>query len=292
VRFEFIRAEKAHFPVEMMCRLLEVSSSGFYAWCRRPESARRRDDAKLTVAITVAHERSRQTYGSPRVHAELRAQGTRVSRKRIARIMRQQGLAGRHRRRFRRTTEVDPALAVAPNVLDRNFEPTEPNRVWATDITYVRTWEGWLYLAVVIDLFSRRVVGWAIADHMRTELCLDALKMACGRRLPDVGLVHHSDRGCQFASADYRAALNDSGITCSMSRKGNCWDNAVVESFFSTLKTELLYRITCRTKLETSNTVTEWIEVFYNRHRRHSNLGMVSPADFEDFHRRNAAQAA
>jgi putative transposase len=292
MRFEFILAEKANFPVEMMCRLLLVSSSGFYAWCRRPESARRSEDAKLTVAIAVAHERSRRTYGSPRVHAELRSQGTRVSRKRIARIMRQQGLAGRLRRRFRRTTEVDPALAVAPNVLDRNFRPTAPNRAWATDVTYVRTWEGWLYLAVVIDLFSRRVVGWAIADHMRTELCLDALKMACGRRLPDVGLVHHSDRGCQFASADYRAALSASGITCSMSRKGNCWDNAVVESFFSTLKTELIYRITCRSKIETANAVTEWIEVFYNRHRRHSTLGQLSPANFEDSRRRNAAQAA
>lgn len=221
-----------------------------------------------------------------------RLAGWSVGRKRVAAIMRRKGLVGRPRRRFRRTTEVDANLAVAPNILAREFTTSAPNQAWATDITYVRTWEGWLYLAVVIDLFSRRVVGWATADHLRTELCLDALAMAIGRRLPDSGLVHHSDRGCQYASDDYRRVLTNHGLTCSMSRKGNCWDNAVVESFFSGLKTELVYRHAWRTRAEASAAITEWIEVFYNRHRRHSTLGQVSPADLEDFHRRNAAQAA
>ncbi len=292
MRFEFIHAEKANFPITVMCRMLEVSRSGYYASRCRPCSARRKDTARLEVAIAVAHSTSRQTYGSPRVHAEVRAAGWAVSRKRVAAIMRRKGLVGRARRRFRRTTEVDPALAIAPNVLDREFTTSAPDQAWVTDITYVRTWEGWLYLAVVIDLFSRRVVGWSVADHLRAELVLDALNMAIGRRLPDAGLVHHSDRGCQYASADYRRVLGDNGLTCSMSRKGNCWDNAVVESFFSGLKTELVYRHAWRTRDEASKAITEWIEVFYNRHRRHSTIGMVSPADFEDFHRRNAAQAA
>jgi putative transposase len=292
VRFEFIEAEKANFPIAVMCRLLEVSRSGFYASRRRPASARTKDTARLEVAVAVAHSTSRKTYGSPRVHAEVRAAGWAVGRKRIAAIMRRKGLVGRARRSFRRTTEVDPSLAIAPNVLDRGFTTPAPDQAWATDITYVRTWEGWLYLAVVIDLFSRRVVGWAVADHLRTELCLDALKMAMGRRLPEAGLVHHSDRGCQYASVDYRRELARRGVTCSMSRKGNCWDNAVVESFFSGLKTEFIYRHAWRTRDEAAKAITEWIEVFYNRHRRHSTLGMISPADFEDSHRRNAAQAA
>ena len=292
MRFEFIQAERANFPVAMMCRLVEVSRSGFYASRRRRASARTKDTARLEVAIAVAHSTSRSTYGSPRVHAEVRAAGWAVGRKRVAAIMRRKGLVGRARRKFRRTTEVDPTLAIAPNVLDRDFTTPAPNQAWATDITYVRTWEGWLYLAVVIDLFSRRVVGWAVADHLRTELCLDALTMAIGRRLPDAGLVHHSDRGCQYASGDYRRVLAEHGLGCSMSRKGNCWDNAVVESFFSGLKTELVYRHAWPTREKASKAITEWIEVFYNRHRRHSTLGMVSPADFEDFHRRNAAQAA
>ncbi|MBK6917963.1 MAG: IS3 family transposase [Deltaproteobacteria bacterium] len=292
VRFEFIQAERANFPVAMMCRLLEVSRSGFYASRRRPPSARSAETVRLEVAIAVAHSTSRKTYGSPRVHAEVRAAGWAVGRKRVAAIMRRKGLVGRARRRFRRTTEVDPNLAIAPNILDREFRMSAPNQTWATDITYVRTWEGWLYLAVVIDLFSRRVVGWAVADHIRTELCLDALSMAIGRRLPDAGLVHHSDRGCQYASDDYRRILRRHGLTCSMSRKGNCWDNAVAESFFSGLKTELIYRHAYRTRADAAKAITEWIEVFYNRHRRHSTLGMLSPADFEDFHRRNAAQAA
>lgn len=292
MKFEFIQAEKANFPVAMMCRLLEVSRSGFYASRRRRPSARSKETVRLELAVAVAHRTSRRTYGSPRVHAEVRAAGWAVSRKRIAAIMRRKGLVGRARRRFRRTTEVDPALAVAPNLLDREFTMTAPNQTWATDITYVRTWEGWLYLAVVIDLFSRRVVGWAVDDHLRTELCLDALTMAIGRRLPDAGLVHHSDRGCQYASGDYRGVLAKHGLTCSMSRKGNCWDNAVVESFFSGLKTEFVYRHVWRTRDSATKGITEWIEVFYNRHRRHSTLGMVSPADFEDSHRRNAAQAA
>jgi len=281
VKFEFIHAEKASYPVRVLCRVLEVSRSGFYAWCRRAPSRRSRDDQRLALAIRAAHRRGRGTYGSPRVHAELAAQGVRVGRKRVARLMREAGLCGVRPHRRRRTTVVDPSRPAAENLVARNFTADAPNQVWAADITYVRTWEGWLYLAVVLDLFSRRVVGWAIADHLRTDLVLDALDVALGLRLPDPSLIHHSDRGSQYTSERYQELLDQRGIRCSMSRSGDCWDNAVVESFFATLKGELLDRQPWPTRSEARLAIHEYIGVFYNRHRRHSYLDYSTPACYE-----------
>jgi len=291
MRFEFIAGEKASLPVTTLCRVLQVSPSGFYAWRERPRAQRHMQDQVLGVQIAAIHAASRGTYGSPRVHARLQRQAA-VGRKRVARLMRQAGLRARRPRRWCSTTDSQHANAVAANVLARQFEPSAPNTVWATDITYVWTWEGWLYLAVVLDLFSRRVVGWALADHMRTELVLNALQMALGRRRPAAELVHHSDRGSQYASDAYRAVLREHGIVCSMSRRGNCWDNAVVESFFATLKTELIHRRSWPTRRAVTTAITEYIEVFYNRHRVHSFLAYHSPADYEEERARTAAQAA
>jgi transposase InsO family protein len=281
VRFEFIQAEKAHFPVEVLCQHLGVSRSGFYAWSQRPESARQQADRALAAEVAQVHRDSRGTYGSPRVHAELRARGRRVSRKRVARLMGQQHLAARRRRRWVRTTDSSHGLPVAANVLERDFSPDKPNSTWATDITYVWTAEGWLYLAAVLDLFSRRVVGWAMSQSIDTLLVLSALEMALQQRQPAAGLVHHSARGSQYASADYQKALKASGLQCSMSRKGNCWDNAVAESFFSTLKTELVYQNDFATRQQARSVLFEYIEVFYNRQRRHSTLGYLSPVEYE-----------
>jgi putative transposase len=246
VKFSFVQTEKAHYPVAMMCRLLGVSRSGAYAARRREESRRARENRTLLVRVREAHSESDRTYGSPRVYRELRARGVTAGRNRIARLMRLDGLKARHRRRFVQTTRPDPNLPVAPNVLARQFTPKSTDRVWAADITYIRTLEGWLFLAVVLDLFSRRVVGWATSARIDRDLTLAALAMAVERRSPSAGLLHHSDQGCQYASWDYQKTMTAMGIQCSMSRKGNCWDNAVVESFFSTLKTELVYRTVYR----------------------------------------------
>jgi putative transposase len=279
VKFHFIHAEKARFPLAALCRHLGVSRSGYYAWQGRPESARKRSDRELTLEVAAVHQESRGTYGSPRVHAELRARGRCVSEKRVARLMRQQGLAARRTRRFVRTTDSNHAHPVAPNVVDRDFLPPKPNCTWAADITYVWTGEGWLYLAVVLDLFSRRVVGWAMGERIDRQLVLRALAMALvGRPAP---ALHHSDRGSQYASEDYRRLLEERGITCSMSRRGNCYDNAVVESFFSTLKLELVYTRSFQTREEAYQALFEYMEVFYNRRRRHSALGYLSPAEYE-----------
>ncbi len=276
-----IEAKKAEFPVTLMCRALEVSRSGFYAWSIRPESERSKANKRLTLEIKKVHEESRRTYGSPRVHAELQENGFKVGRKRVARLMRESGLQAKGKRRFRKTTDSTHGRPVAPNLLSRKFEVDAPNTVWASDITYLWTNEGWVYLAVVLDLFSRRVVGWALADHMRTDLVMEALFDALGSRAPSSGLLHHSDRGTQYASGDYQETLEAHGIKCSMSRTGDCWDNAVVESFFGTLKTELDATDQWRTRAEARYDVFEYIEVFYNRQRRHSYLGYVSPARFE-----------
>jgi putative transposase len=281
VRFEFIDAQKAHFPIEFMCGQLEVSRSGFYAWSQRPESAHQQQDQQLAQEVAQAHRDSRGTYGSPRVHAELKAQGRKVSRKRVARLMRKQKLAARKKRRSVRTTDSNHSNPVAPNVLERDFSPHQPNSTWATDITYIWTTEGWLYLAVVLDLFSRRVVGWSMSEHIDTKLVLGALEMALEGRQPPQGLIHHSDRGSQYASAEYRQALASRGIQCSMSRKGDCWDNAVVESFFSSLKQELVYTTDFATRHQARSELFEYIEVFYNLKRRHSSLGYLSPRDYE-----------
>jgi putative transposase len=290
VRFAFIAVEKADFPVRLLCRVLDVSRAGFYAWHTRAPSAHTRGDERLGLAIAAIHAESRQRYGSPRVHAELGDRGHRVSRKRVARLMRQRGLAGRRRRRFRATTDSRHAFPVAANVLARQFEQPAPNVAWVTDITYLPTGEGWLYLAAILDLCSRAVVGWAVSARITRALTLEALDMALLRRRPHPGLLHHSDRGSQYASGDYRAALADQGIVCSMSRRGNCWDNAVAESFFATLKVELVHDAAWATRTAARVELFEYIEVFYNGQRRHSSLGYLSPRAFE--HQRAEQRAA
>jgi transposase InsO family protein len=281
VRFAFIHAEKANFPIAFMCRQLEVSRSGYHAWAKRPESTRARQDKTLAKEVASIFEENKHRYGSPRVQREMRARGRCVGRKRVARLMRMQGLAARRRARFVRTTDSNHGHPVAPNLLDRNFSPPEPQSTWAGDITYVWTSAGWVYLAVLLDLFSRKVVGWAVKTSIDTELVLSALNQGLYGRRDVQGLLHHTDRGSQYASGDYQGALKARGIACSMSRKGNCWDNAVVESFFATLKKELIYKQSWTNKTELQQALFEYIEVFYNRKRRHSSLGYVSPAEYE-----------
>ena len=281
-RYRFIHAERATYPVTLLCRVLAVARSAYYAWARRGVSARTTADAALTTQIAAVHARSRRTYGAPRVHAELRAAGVRCARKRVARLMRAAGLVGCHRRRRARTTVADPTRPPAPNLVARDFAAPAPDRLWFGDITYVATQEGWLFLAVLVDARSRRVVGWAMADHLRTELALDALAMALRRRRPARGLVHHTDRGCQYTAAAYQACLAAHGITCSMSRSGDCLDNAVAESFFATLKAELGDARTWPTRAAARLAIFEWIEVWYNRQRRHSALAYQPPVAFEE----------
>lgn len=291
--FEVIAAEEANFPIKLMCELLEVSRSGYYAWKERELSERAKENEVLAKEIEDIHGESRKTYGSPRIREELRARGRKVSRKRVARIMRQKDIYGRRRRKFKKTTDSNHKHPVADNVLDRNFTVDKPDKVWVADITYVWTVEGWLYLAVIIDLFSRRVVGWSMADHMRTELVQDALRAALGHREPSKdGLLFHSDRGSQYAADDYREALRAAGIECSMSRKGECWDNAVAESFNSTIKTELVHRTIFLTRAIAKTIIAEWIEVFYNRQRRHSTIGYSTPVAFEESFYAGSAVAA
>ncbi len=281
MRFALIDAEKAHYPVDVLCEVLEVSRSGYYAWRRRPAPARAKEDEKLGVEIVAAHRRSRGTYGSPRVHADLRAKGLRVGKKRVARLMRDKGIAAKRKRRFRRTTDSNHDSPIAPNVLERDFTQEAPNQAWVTDVTYIFTAEGWLYLAVMVDLFSRRVVGWATSDTNDRFLALDALYQALRARRPGAGLVHHSDRGSPYASEDYRNALRDRGLTASMSRTGDCWDNAVAESFFATLKGELVDHERYATRAAAVASIRDYIERFYNPQRRHSHLGYLSPIEFE-----------
>ena len=291
MKFAFIDAEKARFEVRFMCRELEVSRSGYYAWRVRKPSAHARDDAQLVKDVAAAHASSRGTYGSPRVHAALKAKGRATSRKRVARIMRDEGLVARCRRRYRRTTDSKHAFPIACNKLNRHFTTTAPNQAWVTDITYVWTRQGWLYVAAILDLFSRKVVGWAMSEKIDRRLCLDALAMAVLARSPARGLVHHSDRGSQYASTEYRAALAAHGMVCSMSRKGDCWDNAVAESFWATLKAELVDGSDYATRAAARAQIFEFIEAFYNRHRLHSTLDYTSPATHESRYY-NAASAA
>ena len=281
MKFRFIEAEKARYPVRLLCRVLDVSRSGYYAARRRPESERSRRDRQLQVAVRAAHAASRRSYGSPRLHRELTAQGHAVGRHRVARLMREEGLRGRRRRRFRRTTKANPNHPVATNELARCFHTTAPNQAWVSDISYLWTSEGWLYLAVVIDLYSRRVVGWAMGERIDQALTLRALEMALTGRKPATPCLHHSDRGSQYTARAYRCLLEVSGIRCSMSRKGDCWDNAVAESFFATLKVELVREACWTTRAEAASAVFDYIESFYNQRRRHSYLGYLSPAEFE-----------
>lgn len=283
MKYAFIDAEKAQFPVLLLCKVLGVSRSGFYAWRARPASQRGKTDAELAQEIAQVHAASRGTYGSPRVHAELRARGLRVGKKRVARLMRDRGLVARRRRRFQpKTTDSNHRLPIAENVLARDFARPAPNQAWVGDITYIPTTQGWLYLAVLLDLYSRRVVGWAMSDRIDRHLVLGALSMAVTNRgVPTGGVLHHSDRGSQYASDDYRKALERYGFEASMSRRGNCWDNAVSESFFATLKVEMVHQRQFATHAEARPAIFEYIEIFYNRQRRHSTLGYVSPAQFE-----------
>ena len=289
-RYRFIEVERVNHAVRTLCRVLQVSRAAYYHWCQLPVSERAQSDMHLTEQIRTIHAQSRQTYGAPRVQAELRTIGQRPSRKRVARLMRLAGLAGRHPRRFRRTTVSDP-LTQIPDLIQRDFAPTAPNQLWVGDFTYVRTWEGWLYLAVLLDCFSRRVVGWAMADHLRTELPLEALRMALARRGPAPQLIHHTDRGCQYTSETYTKILAAHGIRSSLSRPHNCWDNAVAESFFATLKSDLIYRQTWPTRPSARSAIFEYIEAFYNPRRIHSTLGNLSPVDFENRHSRVAQSA-
>lgn len=279
--YRFVEREKANHPVATMCRVLEVSTSGFWAWSKRPPSARACSDAELTSVIRGIHTRSRGTYGMPRVHAELRDTGTHCSRKRVARLMRAAGLEGVHRRRSTRTTVQDRGAAPAPDLVERLFSASCPNVLWVADITYVPTWQGFLYVAVVLDAFSRRVVGWSMAGHLRTELILDALDMAIARRRPGEGLIHHSDRGTQYTSIAFGRRCREAGIALSMGSTGDCFDNAMAESFFASLETELLDRTSFRTRADARLAVFDYIEAFYNPHRRHSAIGYLSPAEFE-----------
>jgi len=275
-----------------MCRQLGVSRSGYYDWKGREPSSRQQEDAVLVEQIRAIHAESRRTYGSPRVLDDLKERGFKVGRRRVARLMKENGITGTPKKPFKRTTDSAHSLNVADNVLNREFTVDAPDTAWATDITYVRTWEGWMFLAVVIDLFSRRVVGWSMARHMRTGLVMGALRMALGRRVPGPNMLHHSDRGSQYASHDYRDALRENGIQCSMSRKGDCWDNAVVESFFATIKKELIHRRPWPTVKAARAAIAEYIEVFYNRKRKHSTLGYICPVEYENQEERRVAEAA
>ena len=276
-----IEVEKVNYPIIMMCRVLGVSRSRYYEWSKNRRSRRAQEDKELLVKIREIYWQSDGEYGSPRIHKALKDMGYSVSRKRVARIMKDNGIAAIIKRRFRVTTDSNHNYPIAPNLLERDFNTDAPNKVWVGDITYIRTWEGWLYLAVIIDLFSRAVVGWAMDKHMKTELTLRALSMAIGQRRPEEGLIFHSDRGVQYASTDYQEALKKHGIIPSMSRKGDCWDNAVTESFFGKLKTGRVYRRIYRTRNEAIQDVFKYIEIWYNRLRRHSFVGNISPMDFE-----------
>jgi putative transposase len=281
--FRFIAAMKAEHSIQLMCRVLGVSRSGYHAWSGRTPSARALADHALTGRIAEIHADSLKTYGSPRVHAELRLQdGIRVGRKRVERLMRTAGLSGQIKRRRGKTTIRVPGVRTAPDLVERDFNPTAADRLWCADITYIRTWQGWLYLASVMDCFSRRIVGWAIADHLRAELVIDALEMAVARRRPDPGLVHHSDQGSQYTSLIFTRRCRSIGIDVSMGTRGDCFDNAVLESFHATLKKDLIHRRSWPTKTEARTAIFGYIEAFYNRRRRHSRLGMRSPMDFEN----------
>jgi putative transposase len=283
--YRLIDQEKAHHTVSRLARVLGVARAGYYAWTSRPASARMLADQALTDQIRQIHARSRGTYGAPRVHAELRlGLDVHVGRKRVARLMRAAGLQGCHRRRLRGLTRRDPDAVPAPDLVERNFTPPGPDRLWVADITQQRTDQGWLYLAVVLDGFSRRIVGWSMADHLRTELVIDALDMAIAQRQPATGLIHHTDHGCQYTSLAFGRRLQRAGLVASMGTIGDALDNAVAESFFATLECELLDRYDWPTRQALRTAVFDFIEVFYNRQRRHSTLDYLTPVDYEHQH--------
>jgi putative transposase len=294
VIYSFIESHKTNHRIGVMCRVLRVSKSGFYSWRNRGPSARARADALLSEKIAGIHTDSRETYGAPRIHFELRTLGVRCSRKRVARLMREAGLfgCGGRRRKARTTlrsqTERTPPV---PDLVKRDFTPEAPDRLWVADITYVRTWEGWLYLAFVLDTYSRRIVGWSMANHLRAELVLDALNMAIYTRRPQPGLIHHSDRGSQYTSVEFGSRLREGGLLPSMGTVADAYDNSMAESFVSTLKRELIYRHSWPSRRTTRTAVFEYIEGFYNTRRRHSALGHLSPSEYEQATMRGGAVA-
>ena len=288
--FRFIRDHMNLFHVETMCRVLKVSRSGYYAWLNRPESKRKQQDKELLIEIKAIYKLSRKAYGSPRVHDALRARNINCGKKRVERLMRLEGIKSTHSNKYKATTNSAHSYPIADNILNRQFKATAPNQVWVTDITYIYTQEGWLYLAAILDIYSRKIVGWSMDKRMTSELVIQALEMAISRRKPPRGLIHHSDRGSQYASNTYQQHLFKHGFICSMNRKGNCWDNAVMESFFHTLKVELIHQTRYKTRFQARQDIFEYIEVFYNRFRTHSANGYMSPENYEK--QRKAAKLA
>ena len=284
MRYQFVEDHRTVWPIGVQCDVLEVARSGYYAWRKRPLSDRARRREELTDRIRAVHAVQHQdAYGAPRIQKELVAQGHPCNRKTVAKCMKQAGIQAKTVKKFRViTTDSNHPHPVAENIVDRNFTPSEKNQTWTADITYIPTAEGWLYLAAVEDLYSRKIVGWSMSDRIDSRLVVDALEMAVQRELPGEGLVAHSDRGVQYASEHYQTLLRKHAVTCSMSRKGNCWDNAPMESFFATLKKELVHHERYQTRDEACQSLFEYIEVFYNRQRRHSALGYVSPCAFEE----------
>ena len=281
MRFQLIDAAKEEFLVQRLCKVLGVSSSGYFAWRSRPASSRQREDLVLLAHIRSSFALSHETYGSPRMTRELQDSGLSVGRRGTARLMRENGLRARQRRRVKRTTDSHHALPAAPNLIDQDVSAERPNEKWGADISDVWTAEGWLYLAVVLDLFARRVVGWAVSDRIHKELALEALRKALAIRRPQEGLIHHSDRGSQYCSLAYQAELSKHGILISMSGRGNCYDNAAVETFFKTLKSEMVWRTVFQSRAEAKDAIAGYIDGFYNPVRRHSTLDFISPAQFE-----------
>lgn len=281
MKYAWIKQHVTEFSVKTMCQFMNVSRSAYYAWLERPQTAIEKDDAELIEIIKTLFQKGRKNYGTRRLKKALLGLGWHVSRRRIGRLMAAAGLACKTKRKFKATTDSKHDLPIAPNLLDRQFTVTQPNQTYVGDITYIHTQEGWLYLAVVVDLYSRQVVGWSMAEHMRAKLVNDALLMAVWKRKPGKGLIWHTDRGSQYASDSHRALLQEHGITQSMSRKGNCWDNAVSESFFHTLKTELVNHQSYQTRDEAKQDIFDYIEVYYNRERLHSTNNYLSPVDYE-----------
>jgi transposase InsO family protein len=282
--YELVQSEKAHFPVSLICEAVGVSRSAFYAWLRGTPSQRALTNERVLTEIRAIHVEHRQRYGSPRVRAELRDRGFDVGKHRVARLMRENGLRARLRRRFKRTTDSGHKLPIAPNLLERRFTTSAPNQAWVGDITYIWTAEGWAYLAVLLDLYSRRVVGWALRRSLNRDLAVSTLRHALARRRPPPGLVHHTDRGCQYASGEYRRLLEKHRAACSMSAAGDCWDNAVAESFFATLKKELVHGCAFETRSEAYDAISDYIDNYYNPKRRHSAAENLSPINFELAH--------
>jgi len=277
-----MKDHQAEFPVSVMCSVFQVSRSGYYSWIKRPESKRSRENNELAQEIAEIHRESNGIYGCPKIHGELQRRGKRHGKNRIARLMRKDGLHAKTKRKFRVTTDSSHSQPVAANLLNREFSPARPNQAWACDITYIWTAEGWLYLAIVMDLFSRTIVGWSMAERMTRQLVMNALTLVAKRRNPPRGLLHHSDRGSLYASDDYQALLAKRGMICSMSRTGNCWDNAPAESFFGILKRELVFHNRYQSRAQARQSIFDYIERFYNRRRIHSSLGYLTPNEFEE----------